>query len=91
MKVVRLFALVGATLGAIIAVLVHFLSQTLPGTYDVAGVRNAQTGTQTLLSPLVHPSWFPMLPSAIAIGAVVGAVVALMALRAGYTIIRRTR
>jgi hypothetical protein len=89
MKAAAVCAVVGAVLGALIAVIVHFLSHTLPSSYDVVGVNDGRLGTQTLASPLVHPSWFPVLPAAIAIGAVVGAVLVTAASWAGYTIIRR--
>jgi ribose/xylose/arabinose/galactoside ABC-type transport system permease subunit len=91
MRTATILMIVGATLGATVAILAHFLSHTLPSTYYVGGVtvEGSNRVDQTLQSPLVHPSWLPLLPAAIVIGAAVGAVVGALAHAAGVRVTRR--
>ena len=80
----------GAALGAVVAVLTHFLSHTLPREYTI-GV--SQMGNRVSLQagpPLVHPSWWPTILVAVVVGAAVGLAVAVLAGRAGVRITRTT-
>jgi hypothetical protein len=70
----------GAALGAVVAVLTHFLSHTLPSSYTVGYWQYGDTthvGDVVHLGspPQVHPSWQPSLLIALLVGAVVGLAV----------------
>jgi hypothetical protein len=90
MKVIGLAAMLGGGLGAAVAVVAHFMSHTLPSTFVVVGVSDGRTGSQTLESPPVHPSWLPVLPVAIGVGLVAGAALGLAAHRLGLRVVRRS-
>lgn len=87
MKIVAWCAAVGGLWGAVVAVLVHFLSDTLPSHYAVGFV---QMGNRVSLGspPLVHPSWWPSLPASVAVGVLVGACGGLAASRVGLRVSR---
>lgn len=80
MKIVAACAAIGALLGTLVALVAHFMSHTLPRHYTVGYFqigREVNVGSP----PLVHPSWWPALPAAIAIGIVIGVVGGLVIAR----------
>jgi hypothetical protein len=78
-------ATLGAWLGAVVAVVAHFLSHTLPTHYTVG---YAQVGNSVDLGspPLIRPSWWPSLLVAILIGLVIGLGAGWAASRIGIQI-----
>lgn len=87
-----MFAATGGVLGAAVALIAHFVSHTVASTYYVGMSLPDGPGiaTATSATPLVHPSWWPMLPAAVAIGLVVGSAVGLLGRSAGLRIVRRS-
>jgi hypothetical protein len=83
---------VGLALGALVAVVAHFASWTVPSTYYVGIVSPGDSGVAQahLATPLVHPPWSPLLPTSMAIGLLVGLVVWLVTRRAGLRLVRGT-
>jgi hypothetical protein len=88
-RIVAACAVFGAAVGAIIAVTAHFLSHTLPTHYTVGFLQSGDT-VDLGSPPLVHPSWWPSLPIAIGLGAVIGLGAGFIAQRAGIRIARGT-
>jgi hypothetical protein len=86
-RVVAACSVFGAALGAVIAIVAHFLSHTLPSHYTVGFI---QDGNSVDLGspPQVHPSWWPSLPISIGVGVVIGLGIGFMAYRAGIRINR---
>lgn len=84
------FAVLGAALGAVVGVIAHFASRTVPHTFYVGVSRPEGAGTAeaTLGTPLVHPSWWPTLFVAVVVGLVLGAAVGLAFDRAGLRVVR---
>jgi uncharacterized membrane protein YoaK (UPF0700 family) len=90
MKIAAILVVVGAALGAAVAVLTHFFSHTLPSTYYVGTYTTAGSNRvdQTLQSPLVHPSWLPVLPVSMIVGAVAGVLLSAITRTAGVQLTR---
>jgi hypothetical protein len=95
-RITVLCAVIGGGLGALVAVVAHFMSHTLPTHYTV-GFWQMSSGDSldpevNLGSPpLVHPSWWPSLPLAIGIGLLLGAALGVAAGRAGLSFsVKRT-
>jgi hypothetical protein len=79
------FGVIGAALGALVAVVTHFLSHTLPSHYEVGFWQLGDT-VNVGSPPVVHPSWEPALVIAVGIGAAVGLGAGIAARRAGLRI-----
>jgi len=88
-RIVAGCAMAGTALGAIIAVVAHFLSHTLPTHYTV-GFFKMGNSVSLGSPPLIHPSWWPSLPLAVGVGVVIGLGVGFTAHHAGIRIERGT-
>jgi hypothetical protein len=79
-------------LGAVVAVVAHFLSHTVPPVYYITTLAGQGSDRQlaSVATPFVHPSWWPSLPAAIGIGLLVGLFAAVAADRLGVRIHRAT-
>jgi hypothetical protein len=91
MRTVGALAIVGGVLGSVVAVIAHFMSRTVASTYYV-GVSEPQGGglaTATSSTPLVHPSWWPMLPITVVVGLAVGAGAAWILRVSGFQVARQ--
>ena len=80
---------IGAVLGAIVAVVAHFTSQTLaqsaslPHTYADYFPTGSQDPNIDYSVPVVRESWWPVLPMSIVVGLAVGAIAGLLYRRHG--------
>jgi hypothetical protein len=85
MRIVAVFGVVGTGLGAVVAVLAHFMSHTLPSHYYVGF---SQLGAEVQLGspPLIHPSFLPVLPLSMAIGLVAGVVLGVAGRRLRFRV-----
>lgn len=90
MKIICALGFFGGLMGAAIAILAHFLSRTVPSTYYVGTMELGRQVNATLATPLVHPSWWPMLPLVVGAGLVVGLVAGFVADRSGIRLVWRT-
>lgn len=81
----------GAALGTLVGLVVHFLSWTLPSTYYVGSVHleSEDTASVTTWPQEVHPSWWPSLPIAILVGATLGYLTVVMLTRSGWELVRK--
>jgi hypothetical protein len=88
LKTVSGVAVVGLVLGGLVAVISHFTSHTLPSTYYVAINQSGSASDQSVASPLVHPSWWPVLPIALLVGLLAGLALGVLASRLNLRIVR---
>jgi hypothetical protein len=93
MKAFAVLAAVGGALGAAVAVIAHFMTNTLPDSFTFAGVVGVDPTTSDyapiVTTPMIHPSWWPILPFAIAIGLVIDLVVGIVGYGSGLRLVRR--
>lgn len=81
----------GGFLGAIVGVIAHFASRTVPSTFGITGYRALDQSDrffQTFQTPLVHPSWWPSLYIAIAVGILIGAFIGFGLRHSGLRVVR---
>jgi ribose/xylose/arabinose/galactoside ABC-type transport system permease subunit len=90
MRIVAALGVVGAGLGGVVALLAHFMSHTLPSHYYV-GFSQAGADVELGSPPLVHPSFMPALPLAMATGLAIGAVLGVVAWRLNLRVARDGR
>ena len=78
----------GVLLGALVAIVAHFASWTVPSTYYVGVARSLGAGEAeaNVATPLVHPSWSPLLPIAMVVGLVIGLLAWIVVGRVGLRI-----
>jgi hypothetical protein len=89
-KIVVWFAAAGAAVGAVVAMIAHFLSHTLPRTFEMGGVSDSSgRRTATIETPLIHPSWWPVLPVSLLIGLMLGGVIGVVLQSSGLAFVRR--
>lgn len=90
MKGIGIAASFGAALGGVVAVIVHFASRTVPHTFyvGVSQLEGTNRASASIATPLVHPSWVPVLPVSIGVGAVAAVTMFWIARRAGLRLVR---
>jgi hypothetical protein len=91
MKIVSALGVVGGLLGAVVALVAHFMSRTVPSTFYVGTAQIGRRVDATLDMPLVHPSWWPSLPVAVGIGVLIGLLLGSASLGTGVRLTRITR
>jgi ribose/xylose/arabinose/galactoside ABC-type transport system permease subunit len=86
----RTLAVIGAALGAVVAVVAHFMSDKLPHYYYVGTFTSDGSSQAEVLPgvPYVHPGWLPTLPLAMVVGLVIGAAAGVILDRAGIGYVR---
>lgn len=91
MRLIGVMSAIGGAISAIVGVVAHFASRTVPSTFYVGtfGPDDGGRVSATLGTPLVHPSWSPTLPVSIIVGLAVGAAVGLVMSRVGVEVVRR--